>query len=57
MELRTEPTEILSGGTPTDDASTDTVVEEFVENAQHAPEAVAGAMTEAVRTWADAVAA
>jgi hypothetical protein len=37
-------------------ASTDTFVEGFVENAQRAQEAVAGALTEAVRAWADAVA-
>jgi hypothetical protein len=37
-------------------ASTDTFVEGFVENAQRAQDAVTGALTEAVRTWADAVA-
>jgi len=36
-------------------ASTDTFVEGFVENAQRTQEAVAGALTEAVRTWAAAL--
>jgi len=37
-------------------ASTDTFVDGFVENAQRTQEAVAGALTEAARIWADAVA-
>ncbi len=37
-------------------ASTDTFVDSFVENAQRTREAVAGAVTEAVRSWAGAVA-
>jgi hypothetical protein len=37
-------------------ASTDTFVDSFVENAQSTREAVAGAVTEAVRSWAGAVA-